>query len=102
MSSTLYIGIRVCRKFTQGIKNFIKENNKISPNHLHVSRKQYVKPQTKSQNGMKYKSGNLKFPFSPWQCYIELHKHNNELCYLGHQKHQVRVSQFAGKAHPKQ
>ena len=49
---------------------------------------------------MKYKSGNLQYEFLPWQCYIELHKHNNELCYLGQQKNQVQVAQFSGKAHP--
>lgn len=34
MSRTLYIGIGVCWKLTQGIKDLIEEHNKISSNNL--------------------------------------------------------------------
>lgn len=36
-------------------------------------------------------------PISPLQYYIELHKHNTELCYLGQKKSQAQESQFAGR-----
>ena len=39
--------------------------------------------------------------FSPWQCCIMLHKHNNELCYLDQRKSLSQAVQFAGKLHGK-
>lgn len=36
-------------------------------------------------------------PISPLQYYIELHKHNTELCYLGQKKNKAQEAQFAGR-----
>jgi hypothetical protein len=41
-------------------------------------------------------------PLSPLRYYIELHKHNSELCYLGQKKNQAQVAQFAGIMDQKQ
>ena len=38
---------------------------------------------------------------TPLLCYIELHKHNNELCYLDQKRSLALVVQFAAKLNPK-
>lgn len=65
MSSTLYIGVRICRKFAQGIKNFIKENDKISSHHLHISKNGILSPkEIQKKESMEYKPANSILTFA--------------------------------------
>lgn len=91
MSSTLHVGIWICRKLTQSIKDLIKEYDEISSYNLQ-SRKNEGRT-TRLKNTCVVQ---VPLAFSPLLCYTKLHRHNNELCCLGAKKSVRLAGQFAG------